>query len=149
MDDWLSDWYLWIKAGHIISVVAWMAGMLYLPRLFIYHVDAEPGSVQSETFKVMERRLMRAIINPAMLVALGFGILLALTPGIIEWSAGWVWIKLVALIVLTGVHGFLSRWRRAFEADANPHSGKFYRVINEVPTVLMIAIIIMVVVKPF
>lgn len=149
MLDWLSEWYLWIKALHIIAVVAWMAGMLYLPRLFVYHAAAEIGSVQSETFKVMERRLMRAIINPAMLVAFGLGGLLLMTPGIIDWAAGWIWVKLAALLLMTGVHGYLSRWRRAFEADANPHDGKFYRLINEIPTVLLIVIVIMAVVKPF
>ena len=147
--DWLADWYLWIKALHIISVMAWMAGMLYLPRLFVYHVDAEPGSVQSETFKIMERRLMRAIINPAMGAAFLFGTLLAVTPGIVDWSTGWPWFKIVLLIALTGIHGFMSRWRRQFEADQNVHSGKFYRLMNEVPTVLMILIVITIVVKPF
>ena len=147
--DWLADWYLWIKALHIISVMAWMAGMLYLPRLFVYHVDAEPGSVQSETFKIMERRLMRAIINPAMGSAFLFGTLLAVTPGIVDWSTGWPWFKIVLLIALTGIHGFMSRWRRQFEADQNVHSGKFYRLMNEVPTVLMILIVITIVVKPF
>ena len=147
--DWLSDWYLWIKALHIISVMAWMAGMLYLPRLFVYHVDAEKGSVQSETFKIMERRLMRAIINPAMMVAFVFGTLMAFTPGIVDWSAGWPWIKIVLLILMTGIHGFLSRWRRQFEAGENTHSAKFYRIMNEVPTVLLILVVITIVVKPF
>ena len=147
--DWLSDWYLWIKALHIISVMAWMAGMLYLPRLFVYHVDAETGSVQSETFKIMERRLMRAIINPAMVAAFLFGTLLAVTPGIVDWSTGWPWIKIILLVAMTGIHGFLSRWRRQFESDQNVHSSKFYRMMNEVPTVLMILIVIIIVVKPF
>ena len=147
--EFLSDWFLWIKALHIISVMAWMAGMLYLPRLFVYHVDAEPGSKQSETFKIMERRLMRAIINPAMMVTFLFGTLMAFTPGIIDWSAGWPWIKIVLLILMTGIHGFLSRWRRQFEADENVHSAKFYRIMNEVPTVLLILIVITIVVKPF
>ena len=149
MTDFLTDWYLWIKALHIISVMAWMAGMLYLPRLFVYHVDAEPGSQQSETFKIMERRLMRAIINPAMMAAFLFGTLMAFTPGIVDWSAGWPWFKIVLLILMTGIHGFLSRWRRQFEADQNTHSAKFYRAMNEVPTVLMILIVITIVVKPF
>jgi putative membrane protein len=147
--EFLSDWFLWIKALHIISVIAWMAGMLYLPRLFVYHVDAEPGSKQSETFKIMERRLMRAIINPAMTVAFVFGTLMAFTPGIVDWSASWPWIKIVLLILMTGIHGFLSRWRRQFEADENTHSAKFYRIMNEVPTVLLILIVITIVVKPF
>ena len=149
LGDWLSDWYDWVRAVHVIAVMAWMAGMLYLPRLFVYHCAAEIGSVQSETFKVMERRLMRAIINPAMTVACTLGILLLLTPGVIDWSTGWIWTKLAALLVLTGQHGFLSRWRRQFAADRNTHSAKFYRLMNEVPTVLMIIIVIMVVVKPF
>jgi putative membrane protein len=149
MDDWLSEWYDWIRALHVISVIAWMAGMFYLPRLFIYHCDAEPGSAQSETFKVMERRLLRAIINPAMIAAFLFGILLLLTPGVVDWSSGWIWVKLAAVTLMTAVHGFLARWRRQFAADANRHGAKFYRYVNEVPTVLMIVIVIMVVVKPF
>ena len=147
--EFLSDWFLWIKALHIISVIAWMAGMLYLPRLFVYHVDAEPGSKQSETFKIMERRLMRAIINPAMTVAFVFGTLMAFTLGIVDWSASWPWIKIVLLILMTGIHGFLSRWRRQFEADENTHSAKFYRIKNEVPTDMLILIVITIVVKPF
>lgn len=146
--DWLAGAYLWIKALHIISVMAWMAGMLYLPRLYVYHCDAEPGSVQSETFKVMERRLLRAIINPAMFAAFGFGILLILTPGVVDWGEAWPWIKAVLVIAMTAVHGFLSRWRREFDRDENRHSRNFYRAMNEVPTVLLIAIVIFVVVKP-
>ncbi len=149
MFDGLAEWYSWIKALHIISVIAWMAGMLYLPRLFVYHADAEVGSVQSETFKVMERRLLRAIINPAMMAAFLFGGLLILTPGVIDWSEGWPWIKAVAVIAMTGVHGYLSRWRRFFANDDNRHSARFYRAINEIPTVLLIVIVILVVVKPF
>jgi putative membrane protein len=141
--------YLWIKAGHIISVIAWMAGMLYLPRLFIYHVAAEPGSVQSETFKVMERRLLRAIINPAMIAAFLFGgLLLAdLSPGI--WSDGWVYGKLAAVMGLATVHGMMAGWRKAFAEDRNTKSATYFRVANEVPTVLMILIVIFAVVKPF
>lgn len=150
MGDFLTEWYLWIKALHIISVIAWMAGMFYLPRLFVYHVDAEPGSKQSETFKVMERRLLRAIVNPAMIAAFAFGILLLLTPGIIDWSEGWIWVKLVAVFLgLGGLHGFLARWRRAFAEDSNLHSAKFYRIVNEIPTVLMVVVVIMVIVRPF
>jgi putative membrane protein len=131
--------FLWIKALHIISVIAWMAGMLYLPRLFIYHCDAEPGSRQSETFKVMERRLMRAIINPAMLVDMDTAV----------WSEGWLHAKLTFVVLMAGMHGMASRWRRDFEADNNQRPAKFYRIMNEVPTVLMIGIVIFVVVKPF
>jgi len=139
--------YLWIKALHVIAVISWMAGMLYLPRLFVYHCEAEIGSKQSETFKVMERRLLKAIINPAIIVAWLAGLYLA-------WDGGWFthpWfhVKLTAAVVLSGVHGYFSRWQKAFAADRNQHSQKFFRIINEVPTVLMILIVIMVIVKPF
>ena len=149
MQDFFIDNYLWIKAFHIISVIAWMAGMLYLPRLYIYHCDAEIGSVQSETFKIMERRLLRGIINPAMIMAFIFGGLLLSIPGIIDWSSGWIWTKLVMLLLMTGFHGSLSKWRKDFDADKNSRSPKFYRYANEFPTVLVIIIVIMVVVKPF
>ncbi len=149
MFDLLSEYYPWIKAFHIISVISWMAGMLYLPRLYVYHSDSEPGSQQSETFKVMERKLLRGIINPSMILTFIFGICLIATPGIIDWSVGWVWVKLVMIILLSGYHGQLSKYRRDFEKDANAKSQKFYRVINEVPAVVMIIIVIMVVVKPF
>lgn len=139
----------WLTALHVISVIAWMAGMFYLPRLFVYHVDAPKGSVQSETFKVMERRLMRAIINPAMGAAWVFGLLLVLTPGVVNWSQGWPWVKAGSVLAMSGLHGMLSRYRKDFAADANVRPAKFYRAINEVPTVLMIVIVIMVIVKPF
>src|SRR5487761_889051 len=144
--------YLWIKAFHIIAVIAWMAGMLYLPRLFVYHCAAEKGSVQSETFKVMERRLLRAIVNPAMVVTWALGLTLAwMGPDSqFGWFAsGWLQAKIVLVLVLSGLHGFFARWVKAFAADANRHSQKFYRIINEVPTLLMIAIVILAVVKPF
>jgi protoporphyrinogen IX oxidase len=139
--------YEWLKAFHVIAIIAWMAGMLYLPRLFVYHCAAEPGSKQSETFKVMERRLLEAIINPAMIVSWGLGLGLA-------WSGGWYashWLqaKVVLALALSGLHGFFARWVRDFAADQNRHSQKFYRIINEVPTILMIGIVILVVVKPF
>jgi len=139
--------YDWMKALHVIAVIAWMAGMLYLPRLFIYHCEAEPGSRQSETFKVMERRLLRAIINPAMVVTWILGLWLAWEGGFLR--AGWFHGKLMLVLVLSAVHGALSVWVRAFAADKNRHSRKFYRIVNEVPTVLMIGIVILVVVKPF
>ncbi len=142
-----SGLYLWLKALHVIAVIAWMAGMLYLPRLFVYHCEAEPGSKQSETFKVMERRLLRAIINPAMIVTWIVGLWLAWDAGF--FKAGWLHAKLALVLAMTAMHGFLSRWVRAFAADRNLHSQKFYRIINEVPTILMIAIVILVVVKPF
>jgi putative membrane protein len=139
--------YEWIKALHVIAVIAWMAGMLYLPRLFVYHSVAEAGSKQSETFKLMEHRLLKAIINPAMAVTWLAGLYLAWAG---HWfSAGWLHGKLLLVIVLSGVHGFLARCVKDFAADRNTRSGKFYRIINEVPTVLMIGIVILVVVKPF
>ena len=149
MLDFLAGAYFWVKALHVISVMAWMAGMLYLPRLYVYHADAEIGSVQSETFKVMERRLLRAIINPAMIVAWVLGLALLLTPGVIDWSSGWIYVKLAAVLTMSGFHGLLSRWRREFERDGNRRPARFYRAVNEIPTVLMVVIVIMVVVKPF
>jgi len=142
-----SGLYLWLKAVHVVAVIAWMAGMLYLPRLFVYHCDAEAGSKQSETFKVMERRLLTVIINPAMIVAWVLGLWLAYDGG---WlSAPWLYAKLALVVALSGLHGFYARWTAAFGADRNPHSQKFYRIINEVPTILMIGIVILVIVKPF
>ena len=139
--------YEWIKALHVIAVIAWMAGMLYLPRLFVYHSDAEIGSKQSETFKVMERRLLKAIVNPAMAVTWLAGLYLAFAG---HWfSAGWLHGKLLLVIAMSALHGFLARCVKDFAADQNLRSQKFYRIINEVPTVLMIGIVILVVVKPF
>ncbi len=149
MEDGLIEFYAWIKALHILSVIAWMAGMLYLPRLYVYHCDAAPGGEASEMLKVMERRLLRAIINPAMLAAFLFGGLLLLTPQLVDWSTGWIYAKLALVLAMSGFHGFLSRWRKDFLEDRNPRSAKFYRRANEVPTVLMIGIVILVVVKPF
>jgi protoporphyrinogen IX oxidase len=139
--------YLWIKALHVIAVIAWMAGMLYLPRLFVYHCEAEAGSKQSETFKVMERRLLKAIMNPAMIVTWLAGLYLAWAGQF--FTAGWLHGKLLLVVLLSGVHGFCSRCIKDFAADRNTRSQKFYRIINEVPTVLMIGIVILVVVKPF
>jgi putative membrane protein len=139
--------YEWIKALHVIAVISWMAGMLYLPRLFVYHCEAETGSKQSETFKVMERRLLRAIINPAMIVTWLTGLYLVWAG---HWYvAGWLHVKFLLVLLLSGVHGFLARAVRDFAADRNQRSQKFYRIINEVPTGLMIAIVVLVVVKPF
>ncbi|HEU4659596.1 MAG TPA: protoporphyrinogen oxidase HemJ [Pseudolabrys sp.] len=142
--------YLYIKAFHIISVIAWMAGMLYLPRLFVYHCEAEPGSKQSETFKVMEYRLLKAIINPAMIATWVFGLTMIWLMG---WdafrTAGWLHAKLVLVLVMSGVHGFFARLVKQFAADKNRHSQKFYRIVNEIPTVLLIAIVILATVKPF
>jgi protoporphyrinogen IX oxidase len=136
-----------LKSLHIISMVAWMAGMFYLPRLFVYHVDAPVGSPQSETFKVMERRLLKAIINPAMTATWIFGLWLAWEIG--AWREGWLHAKLVFVLVLSGLHGVLVRRLREFAEDRNTHSGRYYRVINEVPTLCLVAIVALVVFKPF
>ena len=141
--------FLWIKALHIIAVIAWMAGMLYLPRLFVYHCEAETGSGQSETFKIMERRLLRVIINPAMVAALVFGGILLADLGAEQWRDGWLHAKLALVVVLFVMHHLMARWRKAFERDENIHPAKFYRRVNEVPAVLMAAIVILAVVKPF
>ncbi len=139
--------YLWIKAVHVIAIIAWMAALLYLPRLFVYHVAAEKGSVQSETFKVMERRLLKAIMTPAMIVALATGLWIATTGN--WWTFGWLHVKVALVVVLAGMHGLMARWVKDFAADRNTRSAKFYRVMNEVPTLAMIVIVILVVVKPF
>ena len=139
--------YAWIKALHVIAVIAWMAGMLYLPRLFVYHVDAAPGSDKSETFKVMERRLLRAIINPAMIVTWAAGLWLAWYG--FAFQAGWLHAKIVLVLILSGVHGYLSASVRKFAEDRNEKSSRHWRIVNEVPTLLMIAIVILVIVKPF
>ena len=139
--------YLWIKALHVIAVIAWMAGMLYLPRLFVYHCEAERGSVQSETFKVMERRLLKAIINPAMIVAWVLGLYLAWDGG--WFRSGWLHGKLALVLGLSAVHGLYARWVRDFAADRNTRPARFYRVWNEAPTLLLIGIVVLVIVKPF
>ncbi len=140
--------YLWVKALHVISIIAWMAGLLYLPRLFVYHCEAKPGSESSERFKVMERRLMRAIMNPAMIATYVFGItLLVLEPA---WlSQGWMHAKLLFVLFLSAAHGMMSRWMKDFAADRNTRPQRFFRIMNEVPTLLMIGIVIFVIVKPF
>jgi protoporphyrinogen IX oxidase len=142
-----SGLYLWVKALHVIAVIAWMAGMLYLPRLFVYHCDAEPGSRQSETFKVMEQRLLRIIINPAMVVTWVVGLWLAYEGG---WlMAGWWHAKLVLVLGLSALHGMFSAWVRDFAADRNVRPARFYRAVNEAPTLLMIGIVVLAIVKPF
>jgi len=139
--------YEWVKAFHIIAVIAWMAGMLYLPRLFVYHCEAERGSRQSETFKVMERRLLKAIITPAMIATWLLGLWLAWQG---HWfAAPWLHLKLALVIALSAAHGFFAKWVKDFAADRNRRSQKFYRIINEVPTIGMILIVILAVVKPF
>ena len=145
----LAPALLWIKVFHIVSVVAWMAGLLYLPRLFVYHASAPKGSEQSETFKTMERRLLRGIMNPAMAATYLSGILLLLTPGTVEWDRFWIWAKLLLVAALTGFHHLLGRWRKALAEDRNARRPIFYRAVNEVPTLLLILIVILVVVRPF
>jgi putative membrane protein len=146
---WLASLYPWIKALHIVSVIAWMAGLLYLPRLFVYHAEEPKGSPTAETFKIMERRLLRGIMDPAMAAVFVLGVLLALTPGAVDWANFWIYAKLVLVAGLAALHHALGRWRKAFAEDRNTRPSRFYRMINEVPTVVMIAIVILVVVKPF
>jgi putative membrane protein len=149
MTDFILAHYMWIKALHVIAMVAWMAGMFYLPRLYVYHVSADKGSELSETFKIMERKLLRMIINPAMIATWLFGAaMLAANPNLLT-SGGWMHVKLAAVILLQIFHAFLSRWRKAFLKDANLHTEKFYRLMNEAPTLLLAVIVIMVIVKPF
>jgi len=145
----LADGYLWLRALHIISVISWMAGLLYLPRLYVYHCGVAPGSEASETFKVMERKLLRYIMNPAMIASFVFGawLIWMLSPGI--WSQGWLHGKLALVAALAGLHGMMAKWRRDFELDRNTRPARFFRWMNEGPTVLMIAIVILAVVKPF
>lgn len=148
MHDFLSDHYLWVKTLHVFAMIAWMAGLFYLPRLFVYHADAVAGSELSETFKIMERRLYRIIMTPAMLATWGFALLLMMgNPAVM--GQGWLHAKLLLVVLMTGFHGFLGRWRHHFVADANRHSGKFYRKINEVPTILLLAILALAIAKPF
>ena len=149
MGQFLAEYFLWIKALHVISVIAWMAGLLYLPRLFVYHSEAAPRSPLSETFKTMERRLLRAIMNPAMVAAWLFGGMLLATPGAIDWAAGWIWLKLAAALGVTGLHHLYAAWCKAFAEDRNRHPARLFRVANEVPAVLLIVIVVCVIVKPF
>ncbi len=146
--DFLTEHYRWLLAFHIIAVIAWMAGMLYLPRLFVYHVDAPKGSQQSETFKIMEKKLLRLIINPAMGATFLFGILMLLAnPALLQEP--WMHMKLMSVILLSGLHGFFAKTVKIFARDENTRPAKFYRIINEIPALFMVVIIIMVVVRPF
>ena len=146
MTAWVAEWFAWIKALHLIAVIAWMAGMLYLPRLFVYHAGAKPGSELSETLKLIERRLLRAIINPAMIAAFALGGLLLTQQ---DWSRGWLWAKLVLIAAMSVLHHLFARWRKDFEQDRNTRPARFYRIANEIPTVLLIAIVLLAVIKPF
>lgn len=139
--------YPWVKSLHIIAVISWMAGMLYLPRLYVYHSTSETGSPQSETFKIMEAKLLRIIMNPAMIASWVFGLWLWF--GWNLGSGGWIHAKLVLVVAMTGLHGFFAKIRKDFERDQNPMSQRFFRIINEGPTFLMILIVILAVVKPF
>lgn len=145
----LAQFYLWTKAFHVVSMVAWMAGLLYLPRLFIYHCAVRRGSEESERFKIMEGRLLRQITTPAMIVTWLFGILLVLTPGVINWHAGWWHVKLLMVLLMSGFTGAVSKWRREFLEDRNKRPARFFRMVNEIPAVLMLVIVIMVIVQPF
>src|SRR5581483_7919979 len=145
--DELSNYINWIKAFHVIAVIAWMSGMLYLPRLFVYHTQTAPGSEGSERFKIMERRLLRGITNPAMIAVWILGPLLAWVTG--TYLDTWLQVKFVLVVIMSGLHGFFVRCWRDFEADRNTRSARFYRIINEVPALLMVLIVILVVVQPF
>jgi len=147
--DVLAEYYLWTKSLHLISVIAWMAGLFYLPRLFVYHTASAPGSAESELFKVMERRLLRGIMNPAMIAAWVFGTTLVLTPGVVDWSAGWWHGKMTGFLGMTLFHHHLGYAQKDFLADQRRHSERYWRAMNEVPTVLLILIVVMVIVKPF
>lgn len=144
----LSNNILWIRAFHVISVIAWMSGMLYLPRLFVYHTETTPGSSDSERFKIMEKKLLRMIINPAMIATWFFGLLqIWLIPGILEEH--WLHAKLALVLIMSGLHGYFARCVKTFARDANDKSARFYRILNEVPAVLMALIVILVIVQPF
>jgi putative membrane protein len=147
--NFLATAFPWIKALHIISMIAWMAGLLYLPRLFVYHADAPVGSAQSETFKVMEAKLSRVIMLPAMIATLLFGGMMVGIPGVVDFHEHWFDAKMALVLVLLGYHHALARWRSAFSQDLNRHPARFYRMINEIPALAMIGIVILVVVRPF
>ncbi len=144
----LGPWLNYTKSFHVIAVIAWMSGVFYLPRLYVYHTQVARGSEMSERYKVMERRLLKQIINPAMIITWVFGILLILTPGAVDWSAPWWHVKLTGVILMTGFTGAASKWRRVFMEDRNTKSERFYRIANEVPTVLMVVIVIMAIAQP-
>jgi putative membrane protein len=144
--DALVPFYRWELAFHILSFTAWMAGLFYLPRLYVYHCQVKAGSEESARFKVMERRLLKQITTPAMIATWVFGILLVLTPGAVDWHAAWWWTKLICVVLMSGFHGACSKWRKNFLNDANVKPERFYRIANEVPTVLFVVIVLCVVV---
>lgn len=150
MSDFLSMLYPWTKSLHVISVMAWMAGLFYLPRLFVYHVEKASGNAElAEIYCEMERKLLRLIMNPAMISAWVFGLMLVFTPGIVDWGSGWPWVKAAAVLLMTWFHHWLAKRRKDFLAGRNTVSGRGYRLMNEVPTVLMVVIVVMVIVRPF
>lgn len=143
------SWLPWLKTAHIVAVIAWMAGLLYLPRLFVYHAGVPVESQRAAMLEVMERRLLHGIMWPALVLTIGFGAALAATPGVVDWQRGWIWAKLALVVGLTVFHVLLGRWRRDFASGRFPHSAKFFRLINELPTLALIAIVLLVVVRPF
>ncbi|WIV50791.1 protoporphyrinogen oxidase HemJ [Marivivens sp. LCG002] len=148
MTDFLIAVYPYVKSLHIVSVISWMAGMFYLPRLFVYHAEkAKIGSELDETFKVMEYKLLRLIMNPAMIATWVFGLMLVFTPGVVDWTLPWSWVKAAAVIAMSAMHGWLSKRRKEFAKGGNTRSGKTFRMANEVPTILMLLIVFAVVVK--
>ena len=147
--DALVPIYQWIKALHIVAVIAWMAGLLYLPRLFVYHCGVAAASPQSANFKVMERRLYRGIMHPALVMTVVSAGLLLATPGAVDWRQGWIHAKLALVLVLVALHILMGRWLKAFAEDRNSRPARFFRIVNELPTLLMILIVVLVVVKPF
>lgn len=149
MGDLLASAYPWIKAMHVISVIAWMAGLFYLPRLYVYHAERVLAGLPEaeETFRTMERRLLRAIMNPAAVATWAFGLMLVFTPGIVDWTMTWPWVKGAAVLAMTWFHMWLAARRRDFAEGRNSRGGRTYRIMNEVPTVLMIAIVLSVIVK--
>ena len=149
MSNTLAAAYPWLKALHIIAVIAWMAGLLYLPRLYVYHADVPSGSNRAAMLATMERRLLHGIMLPAAVMSYGFGLLLAAIPGVVDWHRGWIWAKLGLVVLLTAFHIVLAYWRRDLARGGHAHSSQFYRLMNELPTVMMIAIVLLVVVKPF
>ncbi len=148
MTDFLLDWYFWIKSMHVVSVISWMAGLFYLPRLYVYHVEqVEAGSATDAMFQVMERRLLRGIMNPASISTWIFGLCLVFTPGVVDWTAVWPWTKAVSVLGMTWFHHWLGLRRKDFVAGQNSRSGRDYRIMNEVPTLLMLVIVFSVIVK--
>ena len=146
--DWLANWYLVAKSLHVISVIAWMAGIFYLPRLYVYHAEeVQDGSPTDAMFQKMERRLLKAIMNPAMIATWGFGLILVATPGAVDWSEVWPWVKAALFVAMTGFHGWLAVRRKDFASGRNTRSGRTYRIMNEVPTILMVVIVFAVITR--